>query len=469
MAGLFSILNTGKTSLNAHQIGISTVSHNISNVNTPGYSKQTATFENRDPFMTRNGQIGRGVDILTVDRANTNFVNRQIIDNNAKTNYFDQGQSLLSEVENVFQDSTNGDIQNSMVDFFDSFKTLSTRPDDPALRENVRKKGEEVINSFSRIYSKLESIQRQLNPEIEQNINKINDLTEEISKLNKEIASEEFAGHQANDLRDRQELKIKELAKIVKVNTFKDNKGFTNVWMDSGEPLVSGKQAYKMSIISQPNGLHHIGVNHGGVLVDVTSDLRGGKLASIIDVRDNSIESYKTKLDSLANQFATQVNTIHNSGYGLDLVHRDFFQQIDTTSPFSAKNMQINTAIQTNLDAIAAGQINDPNSIHGDNRNAIAISDLMENTTFFGSGETFADYYQHTVANVGHDVKNMQNNFEYSKEEQSQLKAFRKSIAGVNTDEELINLNKFKKAYEASSRIITTAQDMLDTILNLKR
>jgi len=469
MAGLFSILNTGKTSLNAHQIGILTVSHNISNVNTPGYSKQIATFENRDPFMSRNGQIGRGVDILTIDRANTNFINKQIISNNSKTYYFGQGQNLLSEVESVFQDSTSGDIQNSMIAFFDSFKTLSSRPDDPALRENVRKKGENIVNTFSKIYSNLENIQKQLNPEIEQNINKVNDLTSEISDLNKEIASEEFAGHQANDLRDRQELKIKELSKIVKINTFKDNKGFTNVWMDSGEPLVSGKKSYKMSIISQPNGLHHIGINHKGTLVDVTSDLRGGKLASIISVRDTSIESYKTKLNNLANQFATQVNSIHNAGYGLDLVHRDFFQRIDATTPFSAKNIQIHTDIESNLDAIAAGQINDPNSIHGDNRNAIAISDLVENDTFFGTGETFADYYQHTVANVGHDVKNMQNNFEYSKAEQKQLTAFRKSVAGVNTDEELITLNKFKKAYEASSRIITTAQDMLDTMINLKR
>lgn len=468
MAGLYTILNTGRTGLSTHQIGVETVSHNIANVNTPGYSRQRAILENNDPFVTRNGQIGMGVDVLTIDRMNGSYINRQMVQKKAELGYYDKSYEVLKEVESTFTDQSSADIQTAMVAFFDSFRTLSTRPDDVALRENVKAKASILVDRFGRVSSDLDRIRNEMNPEIDSRLKQVNVLTEEISKLNAEIAVQEFSGNQANDLRDRQELKVRELAQLVKVNTFTDNKGFLNVWTDSGEPLVSGKDAYKMITISQPDGLYHIGVQRDNAgVVDVTDDLRGGELAALIDVRDNKITAYQARLDSLALTTAQQVNAIHSTGYGLDLVQRDFFVAADITQPISASNIAIHADIINSGDAIAAGQINDAVSIRGDNRNALAISALVNNTTFFGTGETIANHYQQTVSNIGHDVSGTQGKLNYAKDEDTQLNNFRESVCGVNMDEELIELNKFQKAYEASSRIIQTANSMFDTLLGI--
>ncbi len=468
MAGLWSILNVGKTSLNTNQIGVNTTSHNISNVNTPGYSRQQAILEARDPMWTRAGQIGQGVDILTIDRNNTRYIHRQMVDNKAEVGFFDKSYGMLKEVEMIFSAGNGADIQSGMVDFFDSFKALSQKPNDMTLRENVRQKATIVTERFNKVDSELDRVQTELNGEIDGRVASINLLSEEISNLNREITALEFSGNQANDLRDRQEEKVRELAKIIKVNTWTDNKGFLNVAVDHGEPLVSGKEHYDLVTSSDP--LKRILVDRGGAYVDITEDLRSGELAGIIDVRDNKIAGYRTRLDTLAQTLATEVNTVHSAGYGLDLTQGNFFDTNPAGGVVTAENITLSANIVTSLNSIAAGLINDPQSINGDNRNAIAISDLSRNNSFFaGSNETFLNHYQNTVVGIGHEIVSVQGKLDYVSMEETQLKNFRESIAGVNMDEELIELNKFQKAYEASSRIITTANDMLDTLLGLKQ
>ncbi len=469
MVSIHSILNTGSKSLSTNQTVINTTSHNISNVNTPGYSRQRALLETNDPFRTNRGQLGTGVGVQSIDRANTKYIQKQLVDQIPDTAYHKSSHQMLSRVEDQFHDFTGDDIHKVMIDFFDSFSQLSQRPDDVSLREDVRRKGKLLVEKFNGTDSSLQRMQREFNMEIEGNLKKVNSLTEKISELNRRIAVEEASGHQANDLRDKQEEAVRELSGIVDIDYFNDSKGFLNVWMDSGEPLVSGKQSYDMVAMDRADGMKNIGVDRKGSIVNVTENLRSGELAAIVDVRDSSIAEYRNRIDLLAETLAEEVNDIHSGGYGLDLLQRDFFERIDPTESFSASNIRIHGDIEASLDAIAAGETSDPDEIYGDNRNAIEIAALIENSGFFGTGETFADYYQTVVGDVGHEVSEARSSMELASSKEESLMNFRESLAGVNIDEELINLDKFKKAYEASSRIINIAGEMLDTVLALKR
>jgi len=479
MAGLYSILNTGKVSLATHQHGVNTAGHNIANVNTPGYSRQRAILENRNPFQMRNGYLGQGVDLLTIDRLNGRYIHRQIVEKKSELGYHEKSYGFLREVESVYSDKENADIQNAMVAFFDSFRTLASRPDDLSLRENVRQKGTILTERFHKIDGELTRIQREMKPELDGITKKINGLTTEISKLNSEIAALEHAGHQANDLRDRQEERVRELSKHIQINTHVDNKGFLNINVDSGEALITGKEQYDMILTPATNAGgwdYGIAVNRGGQVVDITHDLRGGELAAMIDIRDNVIEGYKTKLDELATGMSTEVNTIHTAGYGIDLAQRNFFDTDPAGGAIDASSIELHADILASLDAIAAAQNNDPLSVMGDNLNAMAISDIAESNFMDDSvyapgtaNQTFMQYYQNSVAEIGHDLYSTEGKLNYATEEDIQLNAFREQTVGVNMDEELIELNKFQKAYEATSRIIKVADEMLDTIMQLKR
>ncbi len=490
MVGLWTVLNTGKSGLATSQYAIKTVSHNIANVNTPGYSRQRAILEARDPMMRRPGQIGQGVDVLTVDRLDSRYIHRQMVDNQAELGFNERSYKALKSAEAIFSDSTQADIQSAMVNFFDGFKLLSERPDDLALRENMRRRAVSLTDRFHRVKGDLEDLQSEMNPEIDGMVKKVNILSQEIADLNREIAIQEFKGDQANDLRDRQEQKVRELSKIVEVKTYTDNRGFLNVAIDHGEPLVSGKKAYRLAV--SDDALTRIRVERAdGTFVDVTDELGKGELAGIIEVRDTVIEGYKDRVDSLATTMATEVNRIHNNATNPDgsytLVHDpaspappddaaqvlgggDFFDTLIVGDPIDASTITVHMDILNDPMRIAVSQSQNYHSAQGDNRNAITMTGLATVEGFFaGSSETLTSHYQNTVGNVGHDVVKSKSSLEFSTKEATQLENFRETLVGVNMDEELIDLNRFKKAYEASSRVIQTADDMLETILNLKR
>jgi flagellar hook-associated protein 1 FlgK len=494
MAGLWNILNTGRSSLAVQQLGVNTSSHNIANVNTAGFSKQRAILENRDPFQMRNGYLGMGVDLLTIDRLSGNYIHRQMVQSKSDLGYQDRSFKLLKEVEAVYTDDQDTDIQDAMTDFFDSFRQLASRPDDMSLRQDVRTKGEVISERFHKIDYELTRIQREIKPELDGRVKQINLLTKEISKLNAEIAAMEHNGHQANDLRDRQELKIRELSNYIQIDTFLDNRGFINVAIDSGEPLVSGKESYDLVVTppaTQDGYDYGIAVDRKGMYVNITNDLRGGELAALIHVRDTVIEGYKDRLDSLAYGFSTEVNRIHNNATNPDGSYTimsdpanpgnmtaggNFFDTLLAGQPIDASTITLSADIMASLKNIAVAQTPDGLSAYGDNRNAILMADIVKNQ--FMDDETyntanpnltFLQFYQNSVTNVGHDVQSTQMKLDYRIIEDDQLNSFREQTVGVNMDEELIELNQYQKAYEAASKIITTANTMLETILQLKQ
>ncbi len=493
MSNIYSIMNIGKSSILANQTVISTTSHNISNAETEGYSKQRAIFTANDPLKTYAGYVGQGTSITDIDRLNTRLIHNQMVKNQSELGYYEKSYSLATSVESVFSDATGYDIQSAITDFFNSFTKLSATPDDMALRENVRRTANIMCDRFQKTDSELLEIQTSINSELESNITEVNRLTEQIASLNAEIASLEYTGHEAGDLRDKQELLIRNLAKIIDIDTFTDSKGFVNISVDSGEAIVTGNSFNKLVLTPATNidGFNNgIAVIKGNEQVDITDDLGEGTIGALVNMRDVTVQGYRDRMNELASGIAQQVNIIHNNATnpsgsftlledpfnpGNALGGGDFFTDSDGSGIITAANISIETAITNSLSAIAVAQSSDIESVQGDNRNAIVLSKLMD-TQFMSDtnydpangNETFLQYYQDTVSATGHDVLDFKAKASNATNESEQLSSLREEIAGVNVDEELIDLDKFKKAYEACSKIIAAADEMLQNILDLK-
>ncbi len=211
-----------------------------------------------------------------------------------------------------------------------------------------------------------------------------------------------------------------------------------------------------------------------GVSSDVSATVGGtdnklGKIGGTLQVRDDIIPGYLGRLDEMVNRMVTAVNSVHGSGYGLDGSQNNFFDPAGTTSGTIA----LNPAITSNKIA-AAGS--DPTTVSGpgDNTNALSLAGLKSTAfTFTVNGQsttaTTAGYYNSLVSSVGIDTRNATTTTRQNESFLKQLHTLRESNSGVSLDEELTNLMKYQRAYQASAKIISTATDMLDTVMGLIR
>jgi flagellar hook-associated protein 1 FlgK len=206
-----------------------------------------------------------------------------------------------------------------------------------------------------------------------------------------------------------------------------------------------------------------------GSPTDITGAIEGGKLKGWLEVRDGYAADYINQLDTLAQSIVTEVNTRHQSGYGLTsdplsgspVTGQDFFVGTGTT----AASMAVDPGILNDVNRIAAATT--AATVPGDNGNAVAIAALPSQATMSAGQATFNDFYSALVGRVGSDVRNASVNHDYEASMVNQLENYRESVAGVSLDEEMINLVKYQHAYEAAARVITTVDEMLDTLLNM--
>ncbi len=470
MPRLVDILGIGKSGLFASQIGISTSGHNIANINTKNYTRQRVSYEANPPEILRDGQLGQGVALESISRALDIFLEKQIISQRSTLGEFSSQQNALKQVEMVFNESSGISIASEMDKFFNSWRDLSNQPADINQRLEVLNQAENLTTTFHKQYRQIFDTQLNLNVEIEDKVSELNRLSQEISELNKKITGTEFLPSNANDLRDRLDANVKRVAEIVQVNVFLDEKGFTNIQLANGAPLVTGADFNTLTVSPSPtsgfNQIYHQRPN--GVQTDVTDDLVSGELAGLIYVRDQTLEGYKSTLDQLAFEFATQVNTIHQNGYNLDnATNINFFNNLVGVTG-AARDIDLSIDVLDQPEAISASlEMNLlGNTVTGNNENALALADLQNNLTLGNS--TFNEFYRNLLYQVGSDVRDNEEYIALESSKKEQLDSFRESISGVSIDEEMTNIIQFQRNFEAASKVIKTVDQMLQVVLSLK-
>ncbi|MDX1707170.1 MAG: flagellar basal body rod C-terminal domain-containing protein, partial [Desulfobacterales bacterium] len=185
-----------------------------------------------------------------------------------------------------------------------------------------------------------------------------------------------------------------------------------------------------------------------------------GKLKGYLEVRDTIIPGNMGRLDTLAQALMTDVNTLHQAGFVLDgSAGQAFFTGL------GAVNMAVNANIVADPDLIAAAA--DPLTVPGDNRQAIQIVNLQYQLNMSGNTATYNDYYGALIRDTGNEVLKADAYYRHQSDMLAQLENRRESISGVSLDEEMINLIKFQNAYSAAAKMISAADEMLQTVLQM--
>jgi len=459
MSNIIGLLDLGRGALLAHQKAINITGHNIANVNTPGYSRQRVNLATNPGLTSSPGQMGAGVRASDIQRIYDQFLGSQVNTESYNQGKWEAQKSSLERVEIIFDETTGFGLNQAMGDFFNAWQDLANNPEGHTQRQVLVSKSEIMTETFNKISSDLNQLQNDLDGSIEATVNEINTISGEIADLNAKISDIEKSGQNANDLRDKRDLYLRELSSMIDISTFEANDGQVTVLVGNGNPLVQPPYAFNLSTVTNVSGHEDVvWVDRDGNNVDITNNISGGKLKGWLEVRDVAIEDYKTRLDNLASSMITEVNNLHGMGFDLNgIAGGAFFTGI------SASDIAVDTNIVNNVNLIAASGSGAP----GDNSNAIAIANLQNSPLMSGGTATYDDFYNSLVSDVGIAVRSAQTNYDHQAEMVSSLDNYRESISGVSLDEEMVNLVKFQHAYDAAAKLITAVDEMMNTVMSI--
>lgn len=459
MGGLLNALNAGRTSLSTNQKAIEIAGNNIANVNTPGYSRQSPVLTPYPALNFGDFFIGQGVKISNVEREHDVFISAQILDKNKTLGEESAKAEPLAELERVFGIGENS-LATEIDQFFDAWQQLTANPSGPVERDLVLQRGVLLSEAFHTTVEELDTAQRNINGTLAAKIDAVNFKLQDVADLNERIAAVEAMGQTANTFRDRRDLLLEELAQSLGIQSFEESTGMVSVQLPGGLPLVQGNVALHLEGVAVGEDLQ-LKLQQGATTLDVNLNNLGGEFRGLVDIRDGFIPSLRSDLDQMAQDLATTVNAQHQLGVGLDGVgSRDFFADLPVPDD-AARNISV--ALQKGSE-VAAGASSAP----GDNTNAQMLAALGGLKVVNGE-DTFVSFYGKMTARVG--IEAGQNRLVLGGAEDSlvQLKNLRDGKVGVSLEDEMINLTQFQKGFEASAKFLSTVDEMMDTLLSLKR
>ena len=319
MGSTFSGIELGKRSLQAHTQGLQTIGHNMSNAATEGYSRQRVRLSATDPIYMpqlnreeRPGQIGQGVGVTMVERIKDSLLENRILSQGDETGYWESRDQYLLMVEQIYNEPYDTSVRTQMDKFWDSWQELSIHPEDMSARQAVLKRSESLIDGINSRYTRLKETRVMLNDDIKVSVGEVNSLLQDIAKLNEQIEKSEALHDNPNDLLDKRDLMVEKLS------------GYMNITVDNRDPdeflihtqgmhLIQGKQVNLLQTKPNPLNEGHVDITWGRTGQPV--DIRNGKLAALLELRDDDVRGEIQNLDMMTVNFTDMVNDVHKAAF----------------------------------------------------------------------------------------------------------------------------------------------------------
>ncbi len=330
------ILGTAVSSLTVLQRSLQTVSHNIANVNTEGYSRQRVELGTNPAEFTSEGYLGKGVKIKDIVRSYDEFTTNQLRSSTSAFGDADRYRALSSQVDNLLAEPATG-LSPVIKQLFNAVNDVADDPSSIPARQALLSEGEMLTQRFSTMNTRLDELRSQVNSDINANINDINSFAKSIADLNIKIAAQSSQGqvaHKTNDLLDERDLLLNKLSKLVDVSVVPANNNMVSVFVGKGQKLVlsgTASQVVQQQSILDPAQLD-IGVKESAAsnVLIITQQLSGGELTGALRFRDEVLNPAQQKLGTIAASVAMEFNKVHKAGYDLDgNAGPDFFSGID--------------------------------------------------------------------------------------------------------------------------------------------
>lgn len=459
-------LSLAAQSLKATQLAIQTAGHNLANSATPGYSRQRVNLTSAFPSFNGGLFIGQGVTISGVARFVDRFAEAELVSLHAQVGYSEAQSRALNSIQEAFP--LTGGVNGALSEFFSALSDLSNNPAGMTERVSVIGKARALGDTLAQTRQVLTSLQRNLDEDIGSATQRVNVLTEQIAGLNQQISFTEVRGEAANDFRDQRQTLIQELVGLTGATVREAGDGQVTLTV-GGLLLVGGERFASLdSSTVGANGLHQVTYQGpDGTAFDATTLFGAGKIGSLLNARDTQVQEQIDELDLLAKTLADQFNAQHALGYDLNgAAGGDLFTPI-TTQAGAAANLTVNAAIEADPRLLAAAA--SPDALPGDNQNALALVGLQTTAISALGDQTFEDRFLSLVGDIGAQAQAAQSRFDFQQSLLTQTQSRRESVSGVNVDEEATKLVLFQRAFEASSMLVRTADEMYQSLIAMVR
>lgn len=421
MSGLLSTLNTAKSGMNVSQVAIQTTSHNISNINTPGYSRQRVNQSASSPYSMPGknsnfgaGQIGTGAQIDDVTRIRNSFYDYQYRSESHQYGNTSVKYEYFKNIEGIFNEPSDTAISSSLNSFFNSWSELSKDPQSSGVKSVVIENGKYLSNSINSAFKRLESLEEGLDKQSEYIMDEVNSMLSQLDKLEKNIKIIQGSGKSPNDFLDQRDQLLDNLSFKLNIND-KDVK-------------ATLKKAYDANGKVTLDDLTKSGVKISGELEGTLS-------------MKQEINKYKDGLKQLSNTITSNVN--------------------------DAAGQEIFKAKDGELISINPEMLQEPEKINVTADIALKVYELKsEKININGKDMTINTFYNSMIQDLG------QSSAAVIRDESNQSKLLenidssRSSVSGVSLDEEMISLVQLQHTYSANAKVMSTIDSLLDVVVN---
>jgi flagellar hook-associated protein 1 FlgK len=454
MSSLGSLLNTARDGLAAQSYGLGVTGQNISNVSTPEYVRREAVLETR--------QYG-GVNAAGLRRITDQWTERKMFESASLSSAADERDRHLASVESVFNDFGGVGLGNSLDAMFSSFSALGANPSDPTVRANVLDKADAFASRSRDMAEQLATQSAQLLEQAKATAAEVNQRAAQVAKLNRQISAAEALDQDAADLRDQRNKLLLDMSQFVDVRTFTDGNGGLVV-QAAGTTLVEGDTARSLSISLGDDGKMRVWSQYkDSPPTDVTAFLTGGKLAGIKEARDEDLFEVAARFDQFVFDVTTAVNEQHAQGFGMDgETGRNLFAAL-SSSANAARNVALDPEMFGNPERVAASD--SATGLPGNGQNALDLFAVGRRALAASGVRTAAEEYSAIVGDVGLKRANSMQAVETRAAIHAQVEKMREGLSGVSLDEEFVALTKFQRAYEASGKVLSVADELLADLI----
>jgi flagellar hook-associated protein 1 FlgK len=456
--GLSGLLWTARDAMAVNAKALDITGQNIANVNTPGYARRRANIEARGTSRDSYG----GVTITGLTRAQEQLTQKRLLDVRGQQTSAQERSDALAPVEAAFNDANGTGLAAGLAQFFDSFNALAGKPTDLTARRGVLNAAQSVVDGFQMATTSIDTSRSELLAKAQGYTKQINDTAKRIADLNGTIQAAVASGQDAADLMDKRDMLLTNLSEIVDVQIATNPNGSMLV-RAAGQSLVEGGSAGAMAVDLDAQGNLAFSIALGSATpTSFASSAMGGKLGGVRQARDEDMTATRQQLDALASDFATAVNTLHATGYGQDGVNgRAMFS---FNAAVGAKSLAISSAMAGHPEYVGAGST----TSSGANDVARQLASLDSLKTAAGGTKSLTDSYADLVGDLGLRRQKATNDADVKGAMADQVEALQQQSTGVSLDEEMVELTRFQRSYEASSKLIKTFDEMMQTLINLK-
>lgn len=484
-------LEIAKTGLFLSRQGLELTGHNIANANTVGYTRQRIVTASIDPAsgmsrfgVLKNSSIGGGVDIEQIEQVRNAFIDREL-----RREYCGLGESTtrtetLEYIEKLFDETSDSSFSGTFADFFNSLQELTTDTTSKELRTNVRQNALAMTETLNDYYQQLLEVQNSMNDEMNVAVNRINDLLGSISEYNKQIFSYELGGERANDLRDKQNLLLDELAGFVNIQYSENDRGTINVSVD-GVEMINHTDVTRLEAVADQTGVVTGASGFYSIYYEGTTDefqYSSGSLHGNLQMRDGTdvdnigIPRIIEQLNQLARSLAEQFNAIHETGFTMPYDSTvsqdgvDFFNvPVGGYDDITAQNLRLSDEILDNVYNIAASSnlidASAGDTQQGNNNVALLLVELASRNDI-PDVSNFEGFLKSTISEIAVESSHQNTILDSRSTIVTNLENKKESLSGVSIDEEVTEMMKWQHSYAAASRMINAIDEMLEVTIN---